>query len=139
MDQGVHEVSLLVTAGDTKIIYDQLIGLADWLSAPPLVYAHLPFGSALENQTFKDKKSTNSFSLLEIEPKNIRILALKKSENGDALIIRMMETIGKDSNFMLHINNPEIQIDLKFKRFDIKTIRIEKNGKWREVNLINEI
>ncbi len=139
MDQGVHEVSLLVTAGDTKMIYDQLNGLADWLSAPPIVYAHLPFGSTLGNQSVQDKKSINSFSLLEIEPKNIRILALKKSQNGDALIIRMMETIGKDTNAMLNIHKPEINIDLEFRSFNIKTIRIEKNGSWREVNLINEI
>ncbi len=45
MDQGVHDVRLLVTAGEPDAVRRSLPGLADWLSAPPAVYTHLPIGT----------------------------------------------------------------------------------------------
>jgi alpha-mannosidase len=138
MDQGVHEIALLVTAGQSKMIFNLLNGLADWLSAPPVAYPHLPFGSNVKNNVLEDNKNGDFFSLLEIDPNNIRLLALKKSEMGDALIMRMMETIGKDTKAIINFYEPAVQINLVFKRFEIKTIRMEKNGHWQEVGLIDE-
>jgi alpha-mannosidase len=138
MDQGVHEVSLLVTAGDSKIVRNQLNGLADWLCSPPVVYAHLPLGSVLKDSSVQDQFSVNSINLFDINPTNIRLLALKKSEDGDALIIRLMETTGNETKAFINIYIPQIQFELVFKSFEIKTIRIEEDGNWREVNLINE-
>ncbi len=47
-DQGVHEIRLAVATGTTKEVLRILPGLADWISGPPAVYAHLPFGRASE-------------------------------------------------------------------------------------------
>lgn len=138
MDQGVHEITLLVTAGKSKMIFNLLNGLADWLSAPPVAYAHLPFGSTVKDNMIQDKKGGDFLGLIDIEPNNIRLLALKKSELGDALIIRMMETIGKDTKAVISFYKPVVQMNLVFKRFEIKTIRVEKNGHWHKADLINE-
>jgi hypothetical protein len=48
MDQGIHDVRLLVTAGGARNVRESFSGRADWLSAPPLAYAHLPLGRHIQ-------------------------------------------------------------------------------------------
>ncbi len=43
MDQGIHDIRLLVTAGEPATVLDRVSGLADWLNSPPWAVAHLPF------------------------------------------------------------------------------------------------
>jgi alpha-mannosidase len=129
MDQGIHEVRLLVTAGDADEVLRSLTGLADWLSAPPVVYSHLPIGA----------KMSQSEELLRLEPRNIRLLATKQSEDGKAIILRMQETVGIASKARLALGTRGSDLLFSFKPFEIKTIRIEKSGKCREVGLIREL
>ncbi|MCX6134231.1 MAG: hypothetical protein NTU47_10510 [Ignavibacteriales bacterium] len=128
MDQGVHEVRLLVTAGNAEEILTSLSGLADWLSAPPIVYSHLPIGSAM----------SPSDEFVRLQPRHVRLLASKQSEDGKALILRMQETVGLASKARLSIGTKKPIPPLLFKPFEIKTIRFEKSGKCREVGLISE-
>ena len=44
-DIGVHDIRLLVVAGEPDEVRPMLPGLADHLNAPPAAYAHLPFGA----------------------------------------------------------------------------------------------
>ena len=129
MDQGIHEVRLLVTAGDAEEVLRSLAGLADWLSAPPVVYSHLPIGATM----------SESEELLRLEPRNIRLLATKQSEDSKALILRMQETVGIASKAKLTLGTRKSDLLLPFKPFEIKTIRLEKSGKCREVGLIREL
>jgi len=128
MDQGIHEVRLLVTAGDADDVLKSLAGLADWLSAPPVVYSHLPIGA----------KMSLSDEFLRLEPRNIRLLATKQSEDGKALILRLQEVVGTASKARLSLEKEKANLSLSFKPFEIKTIRLEKSGKCREVGLIRE-
>jgi alpha-mannosidase len=147
MDQGVHDVRLLVTAGDAEDVRLSLAGLADWLSAPPFALAHLPFGEA-EALTGRRRKADDQkgfrsdqgrrISLFSLAPASIRMTACKPSWEGKALIIRLHEAIGRETAATLKFNEPGVVINLLFKPFEIKTIRLEKTGRWREVGLINE-
>ena len=128
MDQGIHEVRLLVTAGDADDVLKSLTGLADWLSAPPSVYSHLPIGA----------KMSLSDEFLRLEPRNIRLLATKQSEDGKALIIRLQEVVGSASKARLSLGKDMANQSFSFKPFEIKTIRVAKSGKCREVGLIGE-
>jgi alpha-mannosidase len=128
MDQGIHEVRLLVVAGDADEVLKSLSGLADWLSAPPAVYPHLPIGM----------KMNQSDENLQLAPANIRLLAQKQSEDGKALIIRLQETVGCASKAKLWLRPMKANVSLAFKPFEIKTIRLEKSGACREVGLISE-
>jgi alpha-mannosidase len=172
-DIGVHEVCLLVTAGDPRTVRMMLPGLADYLAAPPAPYAHLPIGLR-----------ANSTALLSLGPANIRLLACKRSWNRKALVVRLQEAIGKKTRAQLKIalpdlgksgdqanpeliagasggrsgareakggekrghvpseerrgHVPEVHVPLSFRPFEIKTVRVERDGRSSEVRMIEE-
>jgi alpha-mannosidase len=128
MDRGVHDVRLLVTAGDADTIRTSLSGLADWLSAPPIVYAHLPIGA----------NDRSEVRLLSLQPSSVRVTACKQSWDGKALVLRLHETMGAASIARLTLEEPKVAARISLKPYQIKTIRIERTGRWREVNLIDE-
>ncbi len=132
MDIGVHEIRLLVTAGDPGKVRSMLPGLADYLAAPPAAYPHLPSG-LWADQT----------ELLSLTPARIRLLACERSSAGDALIVRLQEATGRRTRARLGVAMPfrEMRsggptIRLAFKPFEIKTVRVEKDGTWSEVRMI---
>jgi alpha-mannosidase len=137
-DQGVHDVRLALLTGDPAEVRPALPGLADWLAAPPAVYAHLPFG------TFGKKSAAAAVSKMEapesaidIRPAGVRLLALKRSWDGRALIVRLQETLGKRTSGRIKIAGAgDIRAELD--PFEIVTLRIDRTGGVREVGLIEE-
>jgi alpha-mannosidase len=127
MDQGVHDFRLLIAMGDPKELRSKLSGLADWLGAPPLVYSHLPTGEKTGGQEW-----------LKLEPASIRILALKRSWDGKALILRMQETSGEKVKARLKLVNQSKAISLSFNPLEIISLRIQRNRKFRKASLIDE-
>ncbi len=166
-DIGVHEFRLLVTAGAPASVKSMMPGLADHLAAPPAAYPHLPY----------DAKQVEQFeTLLTLKPANIRLLACKRSWDGEALIVRLQEAVGKKTKAELCImpaaagkergggrdaekvgdtypgcmspfqerrhssqesgHEPEVRIP--FLPFEIKTLRIEKDGRAFPVRMIEE-
>ena len=147
MDQGLHEVRLLVTAGEADRVRRTVAGLADWLNSPPFALAHLPFG-AVEEGKRRDKRAGGqkiraidpgaAGALFSCEPGNIRLTALKRSRDRRALVIRVHETSGAATTAVLQFRYPRIRLQLTFRPFEIKSVRLEKSGRWREVGLISE-
>ncbi len=145
-DIGVHEFRLLVTAGAPTAVRAMMPGLADHLAAPPAVYSHLPYDA--ENILSKE-------TLLTLKPASVRLLACKRSWDGEALIVRLQEAVGKKTKAQLTIARPvlafgdpfpdqerghvpKVHVSLSLAPFEIKTLRIEKNGTWREAALVEE-
>jgi alpha-mannosidase len=113
-------------------------GLADHLSAPPAAYAHLPYDGV---------EVPAAESLLTLKPASVRLLACKRSWDGAALVVRLQEAVGKRVKAKLAIarprekadqESPPVQVSLSFAPFEIKTVRVEPDGSWREVALIEE-
>jgi alpha-mannosidase len=155
-DIGVHEFRLLVTAGAPAQVKAMMPGLADHLAAPPAAYAHLPYDA---------KQVTTAETLLTVKPASIRLLACKRSPDGSALILRLQEAIGKKTKADLKVMLPAGQepdspgahasdsdperghlptglvpssLPLSFGPFEIKTVRVERGGTWREVRMVEE-
>jgi len=136
-DIGIHDVRLLVAAGDIAKVRATLPGLADYLSAPPAAYAHLPAGA-----------DGNSTELLSLSPINIRLLACKPSWDGEALVLRLQETGGKRTRARLSVAAhgviapapaaEDMMVEMAFKPFEIKTVRVGRDGGWSEVRMIEE-
>jgi alpha-mannosidase len=154
-DLGVHEVRLLVTVGEPGRVLEMLPGLADSLAAPPAAYPHLPIGGRAGSDDF----GPSHIGLLSLAPFNIRLLASKPSWDGTALILRLQEAIGKRTKASLRIEMPHrerkrdrghaprskdrghvpsVHVPMPFEPFEIKTVRVERDGAWREVRLIEE-
>ncbi len=135
MDQGVHDVRLLVTAGDPDQVRRTLPGLADWLSAPPAVYTHLPIGTRnLKNG--KDTVKESAFSFLSLEPTTVRLMTCMPAESGKRMIVRLQETLGERTKAVLLLHHPAKKITLRFDPFEIKTLEIRKSGRWKEIEMV---
>jgi alpha-mannosidase len=137
-DIGVHEFRLLVTAGAPAAVKAMMPGLADHLAAPPAAYAHLPY----------DARRVGAVeALLTIKPASVRLLACKRSWDGEALIVRLQEAAGKKTKAKIQIvpmggQNQERERSserpVSFVPFEIKTLRIEKDGRAVPVRMIEE-
>jgi alpha-mannosidase len=134
MDQGVHEMRFVVTAGEAESVRRSAAALADWLSAPPYALAHLPWGEIRAGATHGGE----SISLLALNPENIRLTACKPSWDGKALVLRLHETSGRAASAEITIFQPLRVLRVTFKPFEIKTLRVERSGAWREADLISE-
>ncbi len=128
MDQGVHEMRLLLMAGDPSAIREAVSGLADWLSSPPFALAHLPVGD----------RTPATEELLSAGPGSVRMIACKRSWDGGGLVVRLQEVLGEKRETTIHLRRPAISVPLAFTPFEIKTLRFEKDGTWKEVRLIEE-
>jgi alpha-mannosidase len=130
MDLGVHDVRLLVVPGRSRQELEATVhALADWLNAPPYALAHHPIGEGTPPQQ----------ELLRLGPSSLRLLACKQSWDGMALIVRIQETTGEDTTGHLALHTPEVRIEPRFRPFEIKTFRIERDSTWREVRMIEEV
>jgi hypothetical protein len=130
MDQGVHNVRLLIIADDPAKVRLRLAGLADWISAPPRVFAHLPIGVRAETD------DTGLSEFLGTILQNFTVLACKQSWDGQALVLRLQETCGVRTE--LCDSRQRSAIRLGFRPFEIKTLRLERGGALREVQLLDE-
>ncbi len=137
MDQGIHDIRILVTIGIRQELLDNMSALADWVNMPPVVYAHLPFGAGTD-LTAIPAGDLSEKSFLNLDTSQIRLLACKQSWDTRALIIRLQEISGRAGKTILSLPIPDLKIPLVFKPLEIKTIRIERDGEWREADLIWE-
>ena len=62
---------------------------------------------------------------------------LKKSEDGDALILRAHEVSGESADVKIKLNAYKTVFNAQFRPYEIKTFRIE-SGSVRETNFIEE-
>lgn len=128
MDVGVHDVRLLLTAGDYLTVRNALPGLADWLAAPPYALAHLPLGDA----------TPSLHDLGTFVPDTVRIIACKRSWDGNSLVLRLQESVGAETRAQVHLLTPSVVAGLVFKPFEVKTLRFERDGSWKEAAMIEE-
>lgn len=128
MDQGIHEVRLLVTAGDADAVRDSLPGLADWLGAPPVALAHLPIGTKVAARE----------EWLTLEPRNVRLLAVKRSNDGKALTVRLQETAGRRTKARLTMTGRKSSAQFSLSPYEIKTLRVSHDHRIQEVTMIEE-
>jgi len=145
MDQGVHDFRLLVTAGSPEFVQSLLPGLADWLDAPPVAYAHLPWGTVAAPSTRTtappgppSAARNGTVRLLSLEPPTIRITACTPSRDGNAILVRCHETAGKATAAKLALHSPAATLALQFRPFELVTLRIERDGTFRSVPLIED-
>ncbi len=124
-DIGTHDVRILVTAGSPSRVKRFLPGLADHLAVPPSAFPHLPI-----------RLREPVTPALEIRPPSIRLLACKQSWDGEALIVRCQETVGRRTVAKLTVFSTPLR--LAFKPFEIKTLRFGNSGPPREVRMIEE-
>jgi hypothetical protein len=75
---------------------------------------------------------------MSVDPGNIRLIACKRSWDANALVMRFQEAVGEETEGIVRLLSPSVSARLKFRPYEIKTIRFERDGSWREVAMIEE-
>ena len=129
MDQGWHTVRIQLAphAGSWQ---DAHVVKRAWELNEP-AFTHI-------ESSHKGKRA-RSASLIGTEAENVLLSVLKKSEDGDGLVVRGYEIAGKPAATTLHFPYWKKTFKVTFKPHEIKTLRIDPRT-WQldEVNLLEE-
>ncbi|MBD3409175.1 MAG: hypothetical protein GF419_03130 [Ignavibacteriales bacterium] len=138
-DQGVHDVRVLLFPGDPDELKRELGAWSDWTIEPPAAFTHLPYGSHGAKPEPRFGETPTRKEILDVVPANARMTALKRSRDGMATIVRLQESAGEPTNATIKLfAERDVVIETKLEPLEIKTIRIERDGAYREVAMIEE-
>jgi alpha-mannosidase len=88
------------------------------------------------NGTFHEGTLPQSGSFLSVDAPNVIVGAMKKAEDGDDLILRVVETSRRATTTRIELLGRAFEAT--FAPSEIKTFRIPKDGEITEVNLLEE-
>ena len=129
MDQGMHTFRMLLVPHKETWKESNITRIAEEFIAPPvMIYQGIHGG-----------KMPKSGSFLAVDAKNVIIPAIKKSEEGDDIIVRCLETSGLQTLATVDFRFANCKWTGNFRPYEIKTLRMdEKTGEIKEVNLLEE-
>lgn len=126
IDQGEHLFRFILEAGPRENRMTQVERAAAAFNEKPFVLPYFPPG--------QERKAAPAIFL---NGSAVVLSAMKKSEDGEDLILRLHEPTGKDREADLVLPFAQARIRLVFKPFEIKTLRFNpKSGRFREVDLL---
>ncbi|MDR2139961.1 MAG: hypothetical protein LBP50_10495 [Tannerella sp.] len=129
MDQGIQTLRLLLVPhrGGWQDINAPRIA-EEFIAPPVLSYQGIHRGTM-----------SKSASFLSVDTPNVIVSAIKQSETGNDLVIRLVETLGKAAAPVLRFPSASFSWRGNIKPFEIKTLRVNpQTGDIREVNLLEE-
>ncbi len=129
MDQGIQTFRLLLVPHQGTWKENKIPRIAEEFSAGPLaIYQGIHGGSMPKSGSF-----------LAVDQPGVIVTAVKRSEDGDDVIVRCVETTGTRTAAALDLGFARTRWKGNFNPFEIKTLRISgKSGGIREVDLLEE-
>jgi alpha-mannosidase len=129
MDQGIQTFRMLLIPHEGSWKENNIARMAEEFMAPPVsIYQGIHGGSMPKADSF-----------LAIDSPNVIVSAIKLAEEGEDIIIRCVETSGVQSEATLDLRFAGRKWTGRFRPFEIKSLRMNKNmGDIREVNLLEE-
>lgn len=129
MDQGQLDTRFRLIGGAD--VAAQLVPLALELNQPlERIFTYFP-------PTAPANAPARTMPFLSVEPPTVIVGALKKAEREDALVVRLVESIGQATDARV-IFEGDVARKIEFQPFEIKTFLIGKDGTWRACNLLEE-
>lgn len=129
MDQGIQTFRMLLVPHKESWQKNSIPVIAEEFMSP---------ASAIY-QGIHPGKMPKSGSFLSVDSPNIIVTAIKISETGDDLVIRCVESTGRQSDAELNLRFIGKKIKPGFRPCEIKTLRVNlKTGETVEVNLLEE-
>lgn len=123
IDQGQIDTSFRVLVGTAKEITQALAPAAAELNQPVEMFAvFYPATPHLDPQ-----KAVQPF--LQISPATVQLGALRKAQGEDALIARVVESVGQPTTMTLNVEGAEDDFTLDMDPFEIVTLKISRAGK----------
>ncbi|MCJ8329001.1 MAG: hypothetical protein HRT89_03820 [Lentisphaeria bacterium] len=132
-DQGEHEVAYKIRFdkrfNEMKACHD-----AAALNASAWYQVYFPGKDAKKRSGIMKAGSP-----IQLSAKNIEIVAVKKAENKNALVIRLLEHAGKETVCKLKLAGNAKQATINFTPYQLKTIEVSRKGKiihFKETNSV---
>jgi len=128
-DQGEQTFRMLLAPHARPWQDAGVVRLAEELTAPvPVLYQGIHGGTR-----------PLAASFLSVDVPNVVVSAVKKSEDGDDLIVRCYETAGREATATLNLGLVNRRWTGTFRPSEIKTLRVPlAGGEIREVNLLEQ-
>lgn len=126
-DQGTHRVGLLLLP-HTGTSTESKFGLAERYNTPPIVAFSNPHDGPLPS----------SACLLECEPENVLVGALKVAEKGDRIVVRLFECAGRPTSCTLNLPLNGMVFHSHLGPWEIKTLAISRDGMLEETDLLED-
>lgn len=83
-------------------------------------------------ETHHDGNLPQIFSALEVDRENIIVTAIKQAEDGNGIIMRIVETDGKPTDATVDFSALNIKFSMSWAQQEIKTVRISSDGNVTE-------
>jgi alpha-mannosidase len=134
MDIGEHQYAFALRFGNAEAVAHSLTALADELSMPTTAHVHLPLGPDPGDGI------KAGADMVTIGHAAIQLAAMKPSEDGAALIARLVETRGAPARTVFRVAGTP-KASLRFGPYEIKTLRLEQanSGRgWQECDLLEQ-
>jgi alpha-mannosidase len=120
MDQGQHDFRFRLLWGDADEVAKALVPAAMELNLPLEAFFmyHRPTPAPAAPARVKWP--------LEVTPTTVVLSAMKKADDGDDLILRLNETVGRRTHAALKMEGAEPHA-LEFEPFEVKTLRVARS------------
>jgi alpha-mannosidase len=135
-DQGEHEMRYSLHIGK-RFRETEISRAAQVLNVPPVWQVYYPQPKKIDR-----KRRVRPTETVVVEDSNIQIVALKKSEKGNKLIVRLQDTLGRRRHISLRVRPYAGRIRTTIDRFGLLTIAVKKGAKrleWSVVNLVEQV
>ena len=117
IDIGEHILRFLLRVGKPGDVRRDLPTLVDDLVMPPTAHIHIPLNAG-------DKEGLNpGQSVVEVSGGSGRLAALKQSDSGRGLIVRIVETAGRRTTSRLRLPGLDEPTKVRLGLYEIKTLR----------------
>ena len=123
MDQGQHDFRFRVLWGKAPALAKALIPAAMELNLPlePFFIYHQPMP--------QPGAPRHAAPLLEVTPETVVLSALQRADDGDDLIVRLYEALGRRTRATLRLAGARSPFELDFGPFEIKTLRFTRTAR----------
>jgi len=132
-DQGEHELTYELLAG--KRFSERAVSqCAQVLNIPPYFQTYFPVPGKKRRSALMTRGA-----VIQCSPDNVQIVALKKAERGNGMVVRLQELDGKASKVSIRVKGARNALTTEVPKYGLRTLIITRRGSKataREVNLV---
>tara|TARA_R100000027_G_scaffold37442_1_gene27540 strand:- start:17717 stop:20179 length:2463 start_codon:yes stop_codon:yes gene_type:complete len=130
MDLGESRFRFVLKLSEAAEVRRDMSRVIEEFALPPTALVHLPIGACSRGGVDASRP------LIAVEGEGLELGALKRSEDGEDLILRIVERAGRVGCGQLVIQGANREYSLQFDPYEIKTLRLSRDGRLCENDLL---